>query len=136
MKNTTDRFSFILKPSIVNNGGVGVFALHDIAKDIYMELFLEDFQEEIKEKKDVPMDLQGYCLNLPDNRLLCPRLFNRMDIGNYLNHSESANVRYKKGKGYFSIRDIKQGEEILANYRDLEEPVETREEYYKGVNSK
>ena len=46
MKNITDRFSFILKPSTIVNGGVGVFALNDIAKGTYMELFLKDFQEE------------------------------------------------------------------------------------------
>ena len=136
MKNTTDRHSFILKPSTINNGGVGVFALHDITKNTYMELFLKDFQEEICDKKDVPEELQGYCLNLPNNKILCPKLFNRMDIGNYLNHSENPNVKYKKEKGYFAVRDIKNGEEILANYRDLDEPIETREEYYKGADSK
>jgi len=134
MQNTTDKFSFILKPSTITNGGVGVFALHDIAKGTYMELFLEDFQEEVKDKKDIPQELQGYCLNLPNGKILCPKLFNRMDIGNYLNHSESPNVRYEKGKGYFSIRNIKKGEEILANYRDLGEPEETREEYYAKQN--
>ena len=44
MKNTTDCFSFILKPSTIPNGGVGVFVLHDVANDTYMELFLKDFQ--------------------------------------------------------------------------------------------
>ena len=135
MKNTTNHHSFILKPSTISNGGVGVFALHDIAKDAYMDLFLKDFQENIKDKKDIPMELQGYCLNLPDGKILCPKFFNRMDIGNYLNHSENPNVRYEKDQGYFSIRDIKAGEEILANYRDLGEPIDTREEYYKGTNS-
>ena len=136
MKNITDRFSFILKPSTIVNGGVGVFALNDIAKGTYMELFLKDFQEEIREKKDTPIELQGYCLNLSDGKILCPKFFNRMDIGNYLNHSENPNVRYEKDKGYFSVRDITTGEEILANYRDLDEPVNTRAEYYMGNNSK
>lgn len=130
MKNTTDRFSFILRPSIIPNGGVGVFALHDIVKDTYMELFLKDFQEEIYDKKEISEELQGYCLHQENGKLLCPKFFNRMDIGNYLNHSENPNVRYEKGKGYFSIRDIKKGEEILANYRDLDEPADTRKEYY------
>lgn len=130
MKNITDRFSFILRPSTIPNVGIGVFALHDIVKDTYMELFLKDFQEEIHDKKEIPEELQGYCLNQEDGKLLCPKFFNRMDIGNYLNHSENPNVRYEKGKGYFSVCDIKKGEEILANYRDLDEPVDTRKEYY------
>ncbi|MDP3982067.1 MAG: SET domain-containing protein, partial [bacterium] len=64
-------------------------------------------------------------------KLLCPKFFNRMDIGNYINHSENANMRYEKGKGYFAKRDIKAGEELLANYKELSEPEDTREEYYK-----
>lgn len=131
MRNSTDRFSFVLKPSTVPNGGVGVFVLHNIAKGTYMELFLDDFQEETHDKKDIPTELRGYCLNLPDGKILCPKFFNKMDIGNYLNHSENSNVKYEKSKGYFAVRDIKSGEEILANYRDLDEPIDTREEYYK-----
>lgn len=42
-----------------------------------------------------------------------------MDIGNYLNHSEHPNLRYEKGKGYFTLRDIKAGEELFGNYREL-----------------
>ncbi len=135
MQNVTNHLSFILKPSTIPNSGVGVFAVHDIAKDTYMELFLKDFEEETANKEDVPVELRGYCVNLPENKILCPKFFNRMDIGNYLNHSESANERYEKGKGYFSARDIQKGEEILANYRELDEPEETREEYYKGNTS-
>ena len=64
------------------------------------------------------------------------QVFNRMDIGNYLNHSENQNLRYEKGKGYFAKRNIKAGEELFANYRDLNEPAETRGEYYKNNDSK
>jgi hypothetical protein len=63
MKNQTSGFSFILKPSTVEGGGVGVFALHDIVKDTFMELFLDDFQEVLYEKNEVPEELQVYCLN-------------------------------------------------------------------------
>jgi len=131
MKTRTDQHSFILKPSTMNDAGIGVFALHDIAKDTYMELFLKDFQEELKEKKDVPEELQGFCLNKENGKLLCPKYFNRMDIGNYLNHSENPNLRYEKGKGYFAKRDIKAGEELFANYRELPGEENSREDYYK-----
>ncbi len=132
MKNITDRFSFILKPSTVIDGGVGVFALHDIAEGTYMELFLPDFQEELRNKADVPEELRGYCLDQEGGKILCPKFFNRMDIGNYLNHStENANVKYNKGKGYFTTRDIQKGEEILANYQQLGEPEDAWDDYYK-----
>lgn len=131
MKNKTSHESFILKPSTINGIGVGVFALHDIANGTYMELFGEDFEEEIRDIKDVPVELQVYCIWRSDSKVDCPKTFNRMDIGNYLNHSESYNLKYEKGRGYFAIRDIKAGEELFANYRDLGEPEEQREEYYK-----
>lgn len=66
-----------------------------------MELFLKDFQEEVYDKEDVPEELRGYCIDQEEGKILCPKFFNRMDIGNYLNHSEDANVRYEKGSGYY-----------------------------------
>jgi SET domain-containing protein len=131
MKNTTDRESFILKPSTVPGGGIGVFALHDIAEGTHMAVFLPDFEEEIRNSEDVPEELQGFCLTQEDGTILCPKYFNSMDIGNYLNHSKTANLRYEKGKGYFAKRDIHAGEELLANYNELGEPEEGREDYYE-----
>ena len=129
MRTDTDHKSFILKPSTIN--GIGVFALHDIAKGTYLELFGKDFQEEVREVNDVPDELQGFCLNHEEGKLLCPKFFNRMDIGNYINHSENANMRYEKGKGYFAKRDIEIGEELFADYRELPESESARENYYK-----
>jgi SET domain-containing protein len=129
MRTDTDHQSFILKPSSIK--GIGVFVLHDIAEGTYLELFRKDFQEEIRELGEVPEELRGYCLNREDDKLLCPKFFNRLDIGNYVNHSENANMRYQKGSGYFAKRDIKAGEELFANYRELGEPEDSREDYYK-----
>ncbi len=132
MKSQTDHTSFILKPSTAHVGGVGVFALHDIAKDTRMAVFSENFQEEIRTEAEVPEELQGFCLTQKDGRLLCPKRFNQMDIGNYLNHSENANLRWEEGRGYFATRDIKAGEELLANYRELGEPETARGSYYQS----
>ncbi len=126
----TDHQSFILKPSTVHRGGVGVFTLHDTAAGTYMALFANQFEEEIRNPEGVPEELQGYCLSRPDGKLLCPKKFNQMDIGNYLNHSKNANLKWIEGKGYFALRDIEAGEELLANYRELGEPEEARENYY------
>ncbi|MDP3989023.1 MAG: SET domain-containing protein-lysine N-methyltransferase [bacterium] len=125
----TDRFSFILRPSTIQDAGIGVFALHDIVKDTYMELFLPDFQEEIVDPKDIPEELQMYCLDKEDAKLQCPKYFNRMDIGNYLNHGKDANLRWEEGTGYFAVRDINKGEELFANYKELGEPEGTRDKY-------
>lgn len=129
MKNSTDRHSFILKPSTIEGAGVGVFALHDIAGGTYLELFLKDFQEEIRDENDVPEELRGYCLYQKDGKLLCPKFFNRMDVGNYLNHSNNPNTIYKKGEGYFAKHNIKKGEEIFTDYRGLDKSDILEEEY-------
>ena len=131
MKTITDRLSFILKPSIAVPGGVGVFAIHDIQVGTYVEVFLPDFEEEICDANDIPEELRGYCLDQGGGRLLCPRHFNRLDIGNYLNHSsENANLQYQKDRGYFASRDIRKGEELLADYRQLGEPAVVWADYY------
>lgn len=131
MEKVTTHHSFILRPSLIKSAGVGVFSLQDIAKDTYMELFLKDFQEEILDEQEVPKELRIYCPYQGCGKILCPKFFNRMDIGNYLNHSNHPNLKYEKGKGYFALRDIKAGEELLANYRELEEPEDGREDYYR-----
>ena len=130
MEHKTDHFSFILKPSTIKNAGVGVFALHDIAEGTHMALFSEGFQEEIRKSGDVPKELRGYCIIQKDGTLLCPKYFNKLDMGNYLNHSDTPNIKHTD-KGYFSLRNIKAGEEIFADYRELEEPEDKRESFYK-----
>lgn len=132
MRTETDRKSFIIKPSTIPESGIGVFILHDVAAGAYLELFLKDFAEELCDPADVPEELQVFCLDQEDGKLLCPVHFNRLDIGNYLNHSvANQNIRYKEGVGYFALRDIKRGEELFANYNDLGEPEESKEGYYK-----
>lgn len=110
----------------------GLSYLHDVTEGTHMELFLSDFAEEFYEPREVPEELQVYCLDQEDGRILCPKLFNRLDIGNYLNHSQTPNLRYEKGNGYFALRDIKKGEELFADYRQLGEPEETWAPYYEA----
>ncbi len=122
--------SFIIKPSTIPNGGVGVFTISDIPKDTYLALILPDFEEEVLTADEVPEELQVYCLDREDGKLQCPKHFNRMDIGNYLNHSNSANIRWEEEKkSYFALRDIKKGEELFADYKELGEPEEMRDGY-------
>ncbi len=133
-KNTTNEFSFILKPS---KFGVGVFATHNIAKDTYLRLFGDEktgvetgSNERFFDIKDIPEPFQSYCVNF-GKKLMCPADFGRMPIGWYLNHSKTPNA-LNKDYDYYASRDIKEGEEILIDYNSLQEPEEVKEDYYKN----
>ena len=126
--NTTNEFSFVLKPS---KHGVGVFSTHDIKAGAFLRLFGGDKHPEERRmlnKKDVPELFRNYCVNR-GSQLSCPDDFGCMPIGWYLNHSRTPNAEHRNWE-YYAIRDISSAEEILIDYNSLEEPEEARAEYY------
>lgn len=131
MSNTTNHLSFILKPSTIAGGGVGVFAIHDIEKGTRLDIYNNDFDEKLYDLTEIPEELQAYCVSREGGKIQCPKFFNRMGIGNYLNHSNDENAHWD-GKSYFAKKDIKKGEEIFADYNELGEPEETKAPYYKA----
>ncbi|TSC83296.1 MAG: SET domain-containing protein [Parcubacteria group bacterium Gr01-1014_19] len=131
MGNETDHQSFILKPSRAHVGGVGVFALHDIIQGTKLVLHTDGYQQEVRSAKDVPELLQMYCTSLEDGTLRCPKYFNAMDVGNYLNHSATPNAHKDQNDSFFATCDIRAGDEILIDYRTLGEPESTWEDYYR-----
>ncbi len=54
-----------------------------------------------------------------------------MEIGWYVNHSNTPNAHHLNYK-YYALRDIKAGEEIVIDYNTLEEAEEAKEDYYKN----
>lgn len=128
--NTTSEFSFILKPS---DHGVGVFAVHRIAKGAHLRLFGDnetvDLGSILRSKKDVPEEFHEYCIDRGDD-LICPEDFGQMHVGWYLNHDKNPNAFRDEDFKWYAAREIEAGEEILIDYNSLEEPVESRESYY------
>lgn len=136
MKKETNEFSFILKPSKIPNAGVGIFALHDIAKDTRLRVFGDQIEDDVDrarlfEERDVPTELLSYCVHKENNVVACPNDFGKMEVGWYMNHSTNPNVRREKEKWFFAIRDIKNGEELLIDYNTLGDPKEAIEDYYR-----
>ncbi len=129
MKNSTNEFSFILKPS---EYGVGVFATHGIVKGTFLRLFgdekLLENRIRILSTNDVPKPFDEYCMDRSDT-LVCPEDFGNMPVGWYLNHSQNANAEHKD-YNWYAKRDIAEGEEILIDYNTLEEP--KKPSYYKS----
>jgi hypothetical protein len=133
MKTKTNSNSFILKPSTIPDSGIGVFILHDVTKCTPLALFTDSFEESLYDENEIPKELQGFCLGHESGKILCPKHFNRLDIGNYINHSlKNVNTKYIEGSGYLALRNIKAGEELFANYNELNESEEKRGEYYKS----
>lgn len=128
--NTTNEFSFLLKPA---EHGVGVFAAHDISKDTHLALFGPEDTMELRSLErnanDVPTIFQDYCMNRGD-KLICPKDFSAMPVGWYLNHSSNANAINDDDYKWYAARDIKEGEEITIDYNSLNEPEEAKDGFY------
>jgi len=101
--------------------GVGVFAIRKIPKGT--NVFAGDDNEMVEldigllEKLD-PAErclYEDFCV-FEGRKMWCPRNFNNLTVGWYLNHSEDPNVRHDKGYNFLAIRDIEKGEELTANY--------------------
>ena len=122
----TTEFSFILKPSPI--GGIGVFATHAIPAG--SQVLSGKFLPRKMKTQDIPEEFLKYCVHLNDEECLCPRQFDRMEIGWYLNHSDNPNIMRKSEYTVFAIRDIKAGEEIFMDYNQLDEPTHLKEAYY------
>jgi mannose-6-phosphate isomerase-like protein (cupin superfamily) len=126
-------FSLILKPS---SNGIGVFALENIPAGA----LLFNCSHNMRKLKisDVPEALRQYCIYLNADELIAPERFDRLEIGWFLNHSESPNLSYNGTQNFgakqakiYAARNIKTGEELLMDYNELNEPEHLKEDYYK-----
>ena len=126
-----NEFSFILKPSTIPNGGIGVFATHNIPKNTKITaLFPDGFLVTKRNRNEIPDIFIDYCIARDNDLYDCPRRFNQMEIGWYLNHSDSANLRFDS-EAHYTTRDVNAGEEMFINYNDLNEPEDKKKDYYK-----
>lgn len=114
----------MLKPSPVE--GVGVFAITDIPKGCRQMFGQPDAAEEWitipkKEIEALPNHAQflvgNYCLYDEENYFVPAHGFKKMDVSLFLNHSDTPNIISINDGDYFeTIREIKEGEELLIDY--------------------
>jgi SET domain-containing protein len=132
MNNQTTELSFVLKVSTIPDAGIGVFALHDIASGVWLEVIPREYKARRFKGHELPDELRAYCIAKGNNVYTCPQQFNRMDIGWYMNHSATPNADWDDDlDGYVSSKPIAAGEEILINYNLFEEPAQKKQEYYE-----
>lgn len=128
--NQTDQFSFVLKPSTIPNAGIGVFATHEINSDVRIITHPhQQFQFKRLKRDEIPETFRVYCIAEPDDWYRCPLFFNQMEIGWYINHSDTPNTM-KKADGLYSSCCIAAGDEIFIDYNILNEPHDKKESYY------
>ncbi len=130
LKELSEETLITLKPSLVH--GIGVFALRDIPKGC-KTLFSKNVGEWIKvpilDIEKLPEQsrnlVETYCLYDETHYYLPDYGFKVMDLVNYLNHSSIPNVISVNDGEYFeSIRDIREGEELLVNYGEIVDTTE------------
>lgn len=109
--------------------GVGIFAIRDIPKgidpfrSIHQEEYIEFKKSELEHLSDeVKKMIHDYCAE-EDGKVWIPIYgFNTIQSERFLNHSKTPNVlTTDDGTRFETIREIKKGEELLADYEHYDE---------------
>ena len=102
--------------------GVGVRAIRDIPRGV--DVFLGDSDEVVWVRRDMVRRLPPALRSLYTDfamfwgkRLGVPKTLNMLSVGWYLNHSPKPNVEADDDGRFFSLRRIRKGEELTADYR-------------------
>lgn len=115
----------MIKPSPIE--GIGVFAIRDIPKGcrdmfskpvINPEQWLKIPRTDIDRLPSYSKQLvETYCLYDDDNYFVPEYGFKKMDLVNFINHSDTPNIiSINDGEYFEAIKDISNGEELLADY--------------------
>ncbi len=131
MRDSTDEFSFVVRPSSLPKAGVGIFATHDIAAGTKLAINAENGESRVLSCDDVPLALRHFTIEFGDGKCKAPCAFNHLWIVWYLNHSDTPNIELRMPENnYYSLRDIRIDEELFTNYNSFEEPDAVKDEYY------
>jgi SET domain-containing protein len=127
LKELTDNTWVMIKPSPVE--GIGVFALRDIPKGCRCMFSKANQQEQWipvskTEVENLPAHaialIENYCLYDEDHYFIPDYGFKKMDLVNFLNHSDIPNIiSINDGEFFEAICAIKQGEELFIDYGQI-----------------
>lgn len=109
--------------------GIGVFALRDIPKGCRsmfskaneQEQWISITKTEVENLPDHAKALiENYCLYDDEHYFVPDYGFKKMDLVNFLNHSDTPNViSINDGEFFEAIRDIKKDEELVIDYGEI-----------------
>lgn len=107
--------------------GVGVFAILDIPRGTYV--FEGDTSDIVwYDEKDLDLPHQpesvqklyeDFCILKTEKgrrKLGCPANFNNMNSSWYVNYSDKPNLAFDEENGFYTLRDIQEGEELTVDY--------------------
>lgn len=117
----------MIKPSAIE--GIGVFALKDIPKgcrNMFSKATADEQWISISkvEVENLPAHsktlIENYCLYDAENYFVPDYGFKKMDLVNFLNHSDEPNIiSINEGEFFEAIRDIKKDEELVIDYGEI-----------------
>lgn len=117
----------MIKPSPIE--GIGVFALQDIQEGCRSVFSKANEQEQWipitkTEVENLPAHakalIENYCLYDEVNYFVPDYGFKKMDLVNFLNHSDTPNiVSINDGEFFEAIRNINKGEELFIDYGEI-----------------
>ena len=117
----------MIRPSPIE--GIGVFALQDIPKGCRSMFSKANEQEQWIPVTRIEVEklpahskalIENYCLYDDENYFVPNYGFKKVDLVNFLNHSDTPNViSINDGEFFEAIRDIKQGEELFIDYGEI-----------------
>jgi uncharacterized protein len=114
--------------------GIGVFAIRDIPKGT--NIFSNDDSEMVwvdeADIRNISSELKklydDFCV-IKNGKYGCPKNFNMLTVGWYLNKSkENPNVRCTNDYDFIALRDIKKGEELTVDYSTYSESPKINED--------
>jgi SET domain-containing protein len=114
-----------VRPSLLH--GIGVFAIRRIPKG-FRSMFSKDNGEWTKipksSIKELPLSSQrlveNYCTYDDKYYYIEKTGFKKMDLVNFVNHSDNPNIGPVNNGEYFeALRDIKPGEELFIDYGQI-----------------
>ena len=117
----------MIKPSPIE--GIGVFALQDIptgcrsmfSKATADEQWITISKTEVENLPEHAKALiENYCLYDADNYFVPDYGFKKMDLVNFLNHSDEPNIiSINEGEFFEATKEIKKGEELVIDYGEI-----------------
>ena len=117
----------MIRPSPIE--GIGVFALQDIPKgcrSMFSKATADEQWISISktEVEKLPAHakalIENYCLYDEENYFVPDYGFKKVDLVNFLNHSDTPNIiSINEGEFFEAIHDIKKGEELVIDYGEI-----------------